>query len=201
MPTPDEKVKLSPSGGRVLTGAVFLICIGSGIAYAASGQVARALDLAPAYAFVNVAMWSVFWAPNIVIRGSGVTVHNPLRTYLVPWSAVQRTESRWALTLVTSEKKITVWAAPRQRRGVTGIEVRRDTYGLPDYSAEKRFEQQSATSATADVAEALIARHLASWTDEHPDIREAGVVSTSWRRATIVVLLLLLVASVIVLSL
>ncbi len=200
MPVGDEEVKLSSSGGRILTGIVFVVCAGSEIAYVASGQVARAAGLAPIFAFVTVAAWLLFWAPTILFRSSGITVNNPLRTYVIPWTALQRTESRWALTLITSGRKITVWAAPRQRRGVTGIGVRRDLYGLPDYRAEQVFESQSKPGTAADLAERLITRRLTSLSDENPKLMETGVVSASWHFVPVVVLLLLLIASVISLS-
>src|SRR5690606_33349577 len=45
-----------------------------------------------------------------------VTVRNVFRTVHVPWQAIQRIDTKYALTLYTAEGKIAVWASPAPNR-------------------------------------------------------------------------------------
>lgn len=193
-------VKLPSRGGRWLAAVAAVICIGSDVGYFATGSTQQGLRLAPLFALIILAFWLAFWAPRIDISPTDVTVVNPFRTYRIPWSALESVENRWVLVLVTSNSRISAWAAPRQRSGVSGIEVRRDSYGLPDFGAEQQFERQSAPVAAGEVAERLISRRLA---ERGPDDgTDAGSTVTSrihvW---TLVGLGVLLVASIVTLSL
>jgi hypothetical protein len=197
MPAAPTMVKLHARGGRWLAGIAAVICVGSEAGYLATGSVSNGLRLAPVFALVIVVFWLIFWAPSITISESGIAVANPLRTYQVPWSVLESTESRWVLTLVTRGRRIAVWAAPRQRSGVTGIEVRRDSYGLPDFAAEQQFERQSAPVSAGDVAERLITRRLSERPEPDAARRGDGTIAIRLHVTSIVALGILSAATVV----
>jgi len=57
-------------------------------------------------------VWGLFWVPRVTVDQAGVTVVNPARTIDLTWSAIQRIDTRWALTLFTPNGKVTAFAAP-----------------------------------------------------------------------------------------
>jgi hypothetical protein len=192
-----KSVKLPSRGGRWLAVIAAIICVGSEAGYFATGSLVQGLRLAPVFAFVIAVFWLAFWAPRIVIQASGITIVNPFRTFVLTWASVLSVETRWVLTVVTANRRIAVWAAPRQRRGVTGIEVRRDSYGLPNYAAEQQFERQSAAVSAGDVAERLISKHLSERSEGNGADAGEVAVRTSLHAFAIALLVVLLAASVI----
>jgi hypothetical protein len=55
----------------------------------------------------------VIWMrPKLVLRDEVIEVVNPLRTELIPYHEVLDLETKWALTIVHSQGKTTVWVAP-----------------------------------------------------------------------------------------
>ncbi|MDR0593123.1 MAG: PH domain-containing protein [Bifidobacteriaceae bacterium] len=93
------------------------------------GLVGRAL---PTLALVCLTAWAVFWAPQVVVDDSGLTVRNVLASHHVPWAAITRVDTKWALTLHTARGKVTAFAAPAPsslrppgQRGVTAREIAR----------------------------------------------------------------------------
>jgi hypothetical protein len=147
------------------------------------------------FAFIIFGAWVVLWRPTVTIGESGIAVVNPLRTYRIAWPTLLSTEGRYFLTLVTADRKISVWAAPRQRRGVTGIDVRRDSFGLPDYAAEQQFERQSAATSVGEVAEQLIARRRPEPVLDTLNTTGGDSVETRFHVVSFVVLIVLLAAT------
>ncbi len=64
----------------------------------------------------TVAAWAVFWRPAVVVDEPAVIVRNVFRTHRIPWAAIQRIDTKWALTLFTGEGRIGSWAAPAPSR-------------------------------------------------------------------------------------
>jgi hypothetical protein len=75
--------------------------------------------------------WLLFWRPAVVINDKGVTLENPFRTIMVPWTELVTVDTRYALTLVTPGKSYASWAAPAP--GIWGGRNARpeDLRGLP----------------------------------------------------------------------
>jgi hypothetical protein len=67
-------------------------------------------------ALLAVLAWALFWRPGLAVEPHGVTVVNPLRTSFVPWPAIQAVETRFALTLRTSQGAVQAWASPAPGR-------------------------------------------------------------------------------------
>src|SRR5215218_11009719 len=54
--------------------------------------------------------------PELRVEEHEVTVRNVLRTVHIPWNAIERIDTKFALTLYTAEGKVDVWAAPAPSR-------------------------------------------------------------------------------------
>jgi Bacterial PH domain len=74
------------------------------------------LRFTPVIAFVAYAVWILMWSPSVTIAPSGVTIRNLLRTHDVSWPAIERIDTRFALTLYTTAGKIVAWSAPAPSR-------------------------------------------------------------------------------------
>jgi len=57
-------------------------------------------------------VWGLFLVPRVLVDQTGVTVVNLARTIHLEWGAIQRIDTRWALTLFTAQGKVTAFAAP-----------------------------------------------------------------------------------------
>lgn len=67
-------------------------------------------------ALVAEAAWAMYWRPVLRIEEHGITVVNVLRTYFVPWPAIERVDTRFALTLFTARGRVPVWVSPAPGR-------------------------------------------------------------------------------------
>jgi len=78
---------------------------------------------------ISCAIWI---KPKLVFRDNVMEVVNPLRTELIPYADVLELETQWALTIIHTRGKTTVWVAPasgkrrwiaEQRFGMLGSNV------------------------------------------------------------------------------
>lgn len=68
------------------------------------------------YVLGAAAVVAMYWSPSVQVTEDEVTVHNPLATWHVPWGAIQRIDTKFALTLFTERARIEAWAAPASGR-------------------------------------------------------------------------------------
>lgn len=61
-------------------------------------------------------VWVIYIKPKMLVFDEGVSIVNPLITATVPFDEIDEISTRYALTLVTRGKKISVWAAPAPGR-------------------------------------------------------------------------------------
>jgi hypothetical protein len=79
--------------------------------------------------------WAFMWRPLVEIDRGGVRVRNPFTDWTVPWGAIQRIDTKWALELTLSDRTLTAWAAPAPSR-----------YGIARVSKEDiRLARESST--------------------------------------------------------
>jgi hypothetical protein len=179
-PKSSEPYRYRPLFGRVLAVAVAVICVVGIIGLAVLGDWVNLGTTVWPLLFFGVLVYALFWRPMISIDDRGLTVVNIFRTVFLPWSALERIDTRYSLTLFTPTHKVPVWAAP-------GPSARRTT------AAERGVGGGPASLRIADVL------------DERWDaLREAGALTDTDREAdvtvtahwvTIAVLVALLVAS------
>lgn len=109
-------MRYRPLFGRILTvlvAAVAAVAIGGLLL---EGLVLDAVRLAPVALLVAVLCWALFWAPVLVVEEHAITVRNVFVTHHVPWPAIERIDTKYALTLYTPERRIAVWVVPAPAR-------------------------------------------------------------------------------------
>ena len=74
----------------------------------------------------------VLWRPSVQISPEGIRADNPLTTHVVPWSAIQRIDTRWSVQLVTEEKTIALWAGVAPGRHLSFWATKDQGAHLPD---------------------------------------------------------------------
>ena len=97
---------------RVLTVAIAVVAavaLGFFVSHSGAGELWRS---GPTVLFVVVVTWALFWRPHVQVADSGITVANIFRTVHVPWPALRSVDSKWSLTVVASDVKVSAWAVP-----------------------------------------------------------------------------------------
>jgi hypothetical protein len=92
------------------------------------------LRFVPVVALAGYVLWILLWSPSVTVGPSGVTVRNLLRTNAVTWPAIQRIDTRYALTLYTTAGKIVAWSAPAPSRFAAMRLTRSEVSNLPESS-------------------------------------------------------------------
>jgi hypothetical protein len=93
----------------VVVWALMAVALGELVWRGSAGEVAR---WAPSMAAVSYAVWLVFWYPRVVVSRAEVLVRNITASFAVPLAAVERIDTKYALTLHTRGCKVTAFAAP-----------------------------------------------------------------------------------------
>ncbi len=130
-----QRAVFRSSFGRVITiviGVLMALALGSILLAADPAALLWALPWPVLGASVT---WALMWRPRVVIDHDGVEVVNPFRTSLVPWGAIRRIDTKWALELTLERGRVTAWAAPAPSR-----------YGVARVTAEDiRLARESST--------------------------------------------------------
>lgn len=111
-----QPASFRPAFGRVLTITMALIAIGALIGFVVAGDVAGLLRYGWWLLLLAALTWALYWMPVVEVLEHEVSIRNPLSTWHVPWPAIQRIDTKWALTLYTPRGKIEAWAAPASGR-------------------------------------------------------------------------------------
>jgi hypothetical protein len=116
VPVPvNETVTFQPAFARGLTIVVAVLSAGA-LGWTAAGDPTTALRYLPVFLLVPVATWALYGRPAVVISDSGVELRNVTRTVELPWPAIVRIDTKYALTLETAYGVFAAWAAPAPSR-------------------------------------------------------------------------------------
>ncbi len=189
--------------GRVLTIAVAGVAGTVLIAAAQVGPEAVARAIAPC-ALLVFATWAAYWRPFVRIEGDLVTVGNVFSTDRVRLEQIQRIDTRYALTLETTQGKITAWAAPAPGRHSAMFARRDEAVNLPESTyLAGTVRPGDLTTSDSGAAAAEIRRRWEDLRDARGSIGDGPAVprdrSIHW--ATIVVTVALLGASILSIAL
>ncbi|MGL3200585.1 MULTISPECIES: PH domain-containing protein [Curtobacterium] len=130
----------------------------------------RALALVPTLFGVALG-WIVLWRPRMTVDDDGIEVVNVFHTVRVPWAALVHVDTRFALTLVTPNRRVSVWAAPAPgRAGVALARRQEQRHGrtVPDLGDGQRRAGDLLSTASGDAA--YLVRHR--W----EELRERGAI-------------------------
>ena len=140
-------------------------------------------------ALLAAVAFAVFWFPRLDVAEHGITVRNVFSTAHVPWPAIQRIDTKYALTLYTTVGKITAWASPAPNRYSSQTSNTADARLAAEASGSNPRPGDLLSTASGAAAY-VIRRH---WEELRDTGRlDAGVDAASFRRdihwATIAVL-------------
>lgn len=156
-------VSFRPTFGRVLSvivvliaaaGLVGFVLVGDGLRYSWGMLLLAGVALA------------AFWFPRLDVAEHEVTVVNVFSTVHVPWPAIQRIDTKYALTLYTLGGTVTVWASPAPNRYASQVSKTQDA-SLAAEAAGSNIRPGDLLSTPSGAAAFVIRRH---W----EDLREAG---------------------------
>lgn len=75
-------------------------------------DVGAALRHLPVFLVLPAAVWAFYGRPAVIVSDGGVTLRNVLRSVELPWPAILRIDTKYALTLETAYGPYNAWAAP-----------------------------------------------------------------------------------------
>lgn len=127
----DSRITIRPAFGRILTVVVVVIVAAAlGSLLLAGGTTALRTAWLPL--LLAYTAWLTLWRPHVVIASDGVTLRNVFSTIHVPWPAIERIDTKWALTLHTRRGRHVAWAAPAPGRHSIGRLGADDLRHLPE---------------------------------------------------------------------
>jgi len=142
--------------------------------------------------------FALFWFPRLDVQEHAITVRNVFSTVTVPWTAIQRIDTKYALTLYTSEGKVTVWASPAPNRYASQVSSTTDTR-IADQDSGGSIRPGDLIHTASGAAAFVIRRHWQQLRDDgflDSAVVEEGSMHKRLHTATIAVLSALAVATV-----
>jgi len=130
----DRATTLRPLTGRVIAIVAAVIALLAAGSVFFTDDATNVLRGIAAPVLVVYAAWLLFWNPAVVIDDSGVLLKNVFQTVHLRWPAIDRIDTRWALTLFTPYGKFTAWAAPAPGRHASIRIQPTDIRNLPESS-------------------------------------------------------------------
>jgi hypothetical protein len=155
------------------------------------------LRFSPVIALSAYVLWILLWSPSVTIGPSGVTVRNLLRTNDVTWPAIQRIDTRFALTLYTAAGTIVAWSAPAPSRFAALRSTRSELAKLPESTyAGGGIRPGDIPSSDSGLAALYVRRYYEQLRDAgylDGGVVEGTGVTTAWLPRESLILLALLV--------
>lgn len=130
--TSTESKSFRPNFGRWLTGFFAVMASVTALVGLIGSGPDVVLTLWPWLALLVGTCWAIFWHPEVRAGDDGVTLVNVWHSIEVPWAALIGVETKWALTLVTPERRYRAWAAPAPGRSVMRGGEHRATHHLKE---------------------------------------------------------------------
>ncbi|MDO4901606.1 MAG: PH domain-containing protein [Actinomyces sp.] len=69
--------------------------------------------------FLMLAVWCLWWAPQLIVADAGITVRNAWRTYLFDWDEVDSCRTRWGLEVITRSGHVAKVSAAQRAGGLS----------------------------------------------------------------------------------
>jgi Bacterial PH domain len=116
-----------PAFGRVLSIMVAAIAVAGLAGFVVTGDWGGLLRYGWGLALLGVLAVALFWLPSLAVAEHEITVRNVFSTVHVPWPAIQRIDTKYALTLYTPRGKVTAWASPAPNRYASQVSASTDS--------------------------------------------------------------------------
>jgi hypothetical protein len=118
--------------GRVLTVIVWVVLAVFLVGFVIQLDGLQLLRYTPVIVLMGYLTWLLMWSPSVTIAPQGVTVRNLIRSTVVSWPAIERIDTRFALTLYTRAGRVTAWSAPAPSRFASYRATRGELAKLPE---------------------------------------------------------------------
>lgn len=163
--------------GRVLTVAVALVAAAGLAGFVVTGDWLGLLRYGWGLVLLAALAFALFWMPRLEIAEHEITVRNVFSTVHVPWPAVQRVDTKYALTLYTPDGKVTAWASPAPNRYTAQVGLTREAR-LAAEAGVANPRPGDLLSTQSGAAAYVIRRHF-------DDLREAGLLDAGVEPGTL----------------
>lgn len=189
-----------PLFGRILAVVIAVAGLAGIVSTAVAADLVTTLRVAAPTGLLVVLVVAAYWFPGVAVREDEIEVRNVFTTFHVPWGAIRRIDTKWALTLVTDTAKVTAWASPAPGRHATLWMTRGDVRGARESAraAEGSIRPGDALQSESGAVAHVIRTHWEQLRDD--DLLDAPGAGTGPRRelhvATIVASAVLAVATV-----
>lgn len=111
-----QQTTYRPLFGRILSVVIAVLGVGAVVSSLVAGDPLFAVrSLAPIGLIVTL-VFAAFWFPSISVRSDEIEVRNVFSTHHVPWAAIRRIDTKWALALETDRGTVSAWASPAPGR-------------------------------------------------------------------------------------
>jgi len=202
-------------------GVVVLAVLGLGISLVTN--FAETWRYLPITALVVYFIWAAYFDPAVIVTPAGVEIKNITRTIELPWPAIERIETKFALTLYTRFGAYSAWAAPAPGRAEIGrsggAAMRAAASGAPLDMDGRVYRSQAAsipssaisggTISAGDLPNSSSGEAAAIVRRRWEELRDAGYLDNprlettkpriTWHWLTAAVIIVLAVASALVL--
>lgn len=188
--------RFRPTFGRVLTVTTWLIVAGGLAGLVIAGDLEALARYSWPMLLVATLAVALFWLPSLFVDEKQIVVRNVFSTVHVPWAAIQRIDTQYALTLYTATGTVSVWASPAPNRYAAQLSARQDA-SLPGRTEGGSIRPGDLLNTESGAAAYVIRTH---WNELLEDGLIDDAASARIRRephvVTIVVLTVLVVATV-----
>lgn len=191
-----------PLFGRILAIVVGVIVLVGLAGFVLIGDFATLLRFGWGALLVGAGAFVAFWLPSIGVAEHEVTVRNVFSTWHVPWPAIQRVDTKYALTLYlpgvdgAPGRKISAWASPAPNRYAAQVGMTKETK-LAARNQGGAIRPGDLLDTPSGAVAFVIRSH---WEDLREDGKlgpvEPGSLRRDWHWATIAVMAALVVATV-----
>ena len=202
-----ETVEYRPGFARALAIAV-LVLAALGLGSSLIADFAASWRYIPLTTLVVIGVWLAYFFPAVIVSPGGVEIRNVTRTIALPWPAIQRIETKYALTFYTAYGSYSAWAAPAPGRAEigragTGKVFREQSAGLPESALVAGSIRPGDLPNSSSGQAAMIVRHR--WEElrdfgllDNPKLERAKPRIT-WHWRSLLLLLLLAALSAVIL--
>lgn len=119
--------RFRPAFGRALSILTAVIAAAGLGGFAVSGDWSGLLRYGWGLLLIAAIAVAAFWFPRVDVAEHEVTVVNVFSTVHVPWPAIQRVDTQYALTLeLPHGRKVTAWASPAPSRYSAQVSATRE---------------------------------------------------------------------------
>jgi hypothetical protein len=158
-----------PTFGRVLSVVVALIAAAALAGLVVSGDLNALVRYGWGLLLLAATGIALFWLPSLAVEEHAVTVRNVFSTVTIPWPAIERIDTKYALTIYTAAGRVPAWASPAPSRYASQVSNTSDAR-LAARASGSNIRPGDLLSTTSGAAAFVIRSH---W----EDLREDGLLA------------------------